>query len=141
LNKVREMHTGSESRPGSSGTKKRRRIIVVVTNAGQSRVTGRVRCKLSFLLFTAQQNFHHRFTHSASRPVEDQTRSCHAPGRDRDTNSGAYARVLSSPLPFQVDLQVAEPRAHARPAVHPSRDLVHSPKRRVSALPFVCECR
>lgn len=37
----------------------------------QSRVTGRV-LSLFLLLFTAQSNFHHRFTHSASRQVEDQ---------------------------------------------------------------------
>lgn len=42
---------------------------MIVTNAGQSRVTGRVCC---LLLFTSQQNFHHRLTRSASRRVEDQ---------------------------------------------------------------------
>ena len=56
------------------------------------------------------------------------TQRCHALGRDRDSNTGAYARILSSALSIQVDLQVAESRAHAQSAVHPPRDLVHSPK-------------
>ncbi len=92
------------------------------------------------LLFTAEKTF--IIVSLILRPDGSRiTRSYHALGRDRDTNSGAYARVLSSALPIQVDLQVAESRTHAQPAVHPSRDLVYPPKRCVSALPFIHERR
>lgn len=63
--------------------------------------------------------------------------SSHALRRDRDADSGTHARFLSSAVPLQVDLQVAQSRARPRPALHKPRDRVHAAERRVPAVQLV----
>src|SRR5260221_4308288 len=82
--------------------------------------------------------FAHAHTHTHTHT---HTKASHAIRRDRNANSGTHARLLSSALPLQVDLQVAQPRARPRTTLHTQRDRVHAAKRRVSALQLVRDRR